>query len=204
MVALLLELRGVLQQQRDAGRNTFAVSPRRRARTSRPTACAKNNGVAVEVAYTPTIRRGTSTPSLTIRTATSQRASLAPNSLILRPARGSSESTTTGVLPLMSASSRAYARALVLSVAMTSPPASGTCLRTSVRRRSAARSTCGIQSPCGSSAVRQACAVTSFACSAPSVALTSSPALVRQRIWPEYARNMTGRTTPSARASAYP
>ena len=32
------------------GRNTDAVSPRRRARTNRPTAWAKNSGVAVRVA----------------------------------------------------------------------------------------------------------------------------------------------------------
>ncbi len=32
------------------GRKTEAVSPRRRARTNRPTACAKNSGVAVAVA----------------------------------------------------------------------------------------------------------------------------------------------------------
>ena len=32
------------------GRNTDAVSPRRRARTNRPTACAKNSGVEVDVA----------------------------------------------------------------------------------------------------------------------------------------------------------
>jgi hypothetical protein len=34
----------------------------------------------------------------------------------------------------------------------------------------------------------------------PSDAAISSPALVRQRIWPEYAMNITGRTTWSRRA----
>ena len=36
------------------GRNTEAVSPRCRARTNRPTACAKNSAVPTLVAYTPT------------------------------------------------------------------------------------------------------------------------------------------------------
>ena len=61
-------------------------------------------------------------------------------------------------------------------------PASGTLRRTSVRRRSAAASTAGIHSPFGSSAVRHACAVMSFVSASPRRALTSSPALVRQRI----------------------
>ena len=61
------------------GRNTDAVSPRDRARTKRPTACAKNSGVDVVVAQTPTARRGTSTPSDTIRTATIQRCSESVN-----------------------------------------------------------------------------------------------------------------------------
>ena len=51
----------------------LAVSPRRRARTNRPTACAKYSGVETLVAKTPTASRGTSTPSETIRTATIQR-----------------------------------------------------------------------------------------------------------------------------------
>jgi hypothetical protein len=73
---------------------------------------------------------------------------------------------------------------MVWSVAMTSPPASGTACRTSLRRRSAAASTAGIQSPSGSSAARQACAVTSLVSSCPSVASHSSPWRVRQRIVP--------------------
>ena len=51
----------------------LAVSPGRRDRTNRPIAWAKNSGVDALVAYTPTASRGTSTPSDTIRTATSQR-----------------------------------------------------------------------------------------------------------------------------------
>ena len=58
------------------GRKTDAVSPRRRDRTKRPTAWAKKSGVEMVVAYTPTARRGTSTPSDTMRTATIQRSSL--------------------------------------------------------------------------------------------------------------------------------
>ena len=55
------------------GRKIDAVSPRERARTKRPIAWEKNSGVEVVVAKTPTARRGTSTPSDTIRTATIHR-----------------------------------------------------------------------------------------------------------------------------------
>ena len=68
--------------------------------------------------------------------------------------------------------------------------------------RPAARSTAGIQSPFGSSAVRQAREVCSGVRGSPSRAENSSPALSRQRASPEYARKTTGRTTPSANASA--
>ena len=68
------------------GRNTDAVSPRRRDRTKRPTAWAKNSGVEIVVAYTPTARRGTSTPSDTMRTATIQRSSLVAE--LVDPLRG--------------------------------------------------------------------------------------------------------------------
>ena len=85
----------------------------------------------------------------------------------------------------MALSSSAYARALVWSVAITRPPASGMWLRTSVSRVSAACSTAEIQEPCGSSAVRSACAARSLVIGPPSRALTSSPALVRHCISPE-------------------
>ena len=75
-------------------------------------------------------------------------------------------------------------------------------LRCPVSRRSAAASTAGIHSPPGSSAVRHARAVCSAVSGSPSRAVISSPALVRQLDVPEYARNTTGRTTPSASASA--
>ena len=85
---------------------------------------------------------------------------------------------------------------------MTSAPASGMPLRTSVNRRSAARSTFGIHSPRGSSAVRHAWETASLVIGSPSRAAISSPALVRQRMFPLYERKMTGRTTPSP--SAFP
>jgi hypothetical protein len=69
---------------------------------------------------------------------------------------------------------------------------------------SAASSTRVIHSPEGSSAVRQACAIWSLVIGVPSVAVISSPARVRQCISPEYARKITGRTTPSASAGPYP
>jgi hypothetical protein len=85
------------------GRNTVATSPRRLERTNLPTAWAKNNGVEVDVAYTPTASRGTSTPSETIRTATIQRSWPAANSSILPPALASSERITAGRFPVISA-----------------------------------------------------------------------------------------------------
>ena len=88
------------------------------------------------------------------------------------------------------------------SVAITSPPASGTWRRTSVSRLSAAASTDGIQDPAGSRAVRRAWAVRSLVSGSPSRAAISSPARVRQVISPEYAMNSTGRTTWSDSAWA--
>ena len=89
------------------GRKTDAVSPRERARTKRPTACAKKSGVDVVVAHTPTARRGTSTPSETIRTATSQRLSESVKVAIFFDAPFSSDSTTVGASPLIFFSSAA-------------------------------------------------------------------------------------------------
>ncbi len=54
------------------------------------------------VAYTPTARRGTSTPSDTMRTATIQRSSLALNSSIRWDAPASSERTSVALWPVMS------------------------------------------------------------------------------------------------------
>lgn len=136
------------------------------------------------VAYTPTARRGTSTPSDTMRTATIQRSLLAANSSIRFEAPVSSDSTTVALLPVISRISLAYARAESWSAAMTSPPASGMPFLTSVSRWSAARSTFGIQSPRASSAVRQACEMASLVIGSPRRAAISSPALVRQRMLP--------------------
>ena len=83
------------------GRKTDAISPRRRARTKRPTAWAKNSGVAVEVGVDPHASRGTSTPSETIRTATIQRSSDAAKSSMRALAPASSDSTTVGASPVM-------------------------------------------------------------------------------------------------------
>ena len=97
------------------GRNTLAVSPGRRARTNRPIAWAKYSGVEALVAYTPTDSRGMSTPSDTIRTATSQRSlGRRRTSAIRADAPASSESTTTAFSPVIRSSSRAYARAVCL------------------------------------------------------------------------------------------
>ncbi len=136
------------------------------------------------VAYTPTARRGTSTPSDTIRTATIHRSVLLLNSSIRSEAPESSDSTRVALVPVISRMSLAYARAESWSEAMTSAPASGMAFRTSVSRWSAARSTAGIHSPRGSSAVRQAWLMASFVMGSPSRAAISSPALVRQRMLP--------------------
>ena len=82
------------------------------------------------------------------------------------------------------------------------PPASGTWSRSCRSRVSAAAITAGIHSPAGFSAVRHARAVCSALSGSPRRAACSSPALSRQRASPEYAMNTTGRTTPSASASA--
>ncbi|CAM5589044.1 hypothetical protein SBADM41S_06313 [Streptomyces badius] len=166
------------------GRKTDAVSPRRRERTNRPTAWAKKRGVEMVVAYTPTARRGTSTPSDTIRTATIQRDSSALNRSIFLDAAFSSERTTVADSPVTFFRILAYARAESWSVAMTSPPASGMPLRTSVSRLSAAARTLGIHSPVGASAVRQAWPMASLVIGSPSRAAISSPAFVRQRMLP--------------------
>jgi len=93
------------------GRNTDAVSPRRRARTNRPTPWAKNSAVDTLVAYTPTASRGMSTPSDTIRTATIHRSPEVANAEIFLLAALSSDSTSTGRWPVSPRSSAAYARA---------------------------------------------------------------------------------------------
>jgi len=121
-----------------------------------------------------------------MRTATSHRWLEAEKSAIFWEAPASSESTTTGFSPVISVSSRAYARAAFWSVAITRPPASGMSPERSTRSRaSAARRTCGIHSPDGSSAVRHAWAMTSWVTGSPRRTASSSPAEVRHRVSPE-------------------
>jgi hypothetical protein len=67
-----------------------------------------------------------STPSDTIRTATSQRLVLSANSLMRPEDPGSSDSTTVGASVVNFFNRVAYARAAVRSEAMIMPPASGT------------------------------------------------------------------------------
>ena len=64
-------------------------------------AWAKNSGVEALVAYTPTARRGTSTPSDTMRTATIHLSVESANSEMRSEASASSERTTVGALPVM-------------------------------------------------------------------------------------------------------
>ena len=68
-------------------------------RAIRPTAWRKNMAVVVVVANTATRRRGMSTPSLIMRTATTHCSSLLANASITSLARGSSESTIRAVTP---------------------------------------------------------------------------------------------------------
>ncbi len=63
-------------------------------------ACAKYSGVCAFVAYTPTARRGMSTPSETMRTATSHSSSEAANFAIRSEDPASSESTICALLPV--------------------------------------------------------------------------------------------------------
>lgn len=92
-------------------------------------AWAKNSGVDALVAYTPTASRGTSTPSDTMRTATSQRLLPSENCEMRADAVGSSDRMTVASSPVMVCRSLAYARAVVWSVAMIMPPASGMLCR---------------------------------------------------------------------------
>jgi hypothetical protein len=81
-------------------KNHAKILRRSFARTKRPMAWAKKSGVDADVAYTPTARRGTSTPSETMRTATSHRDVEFPNCSMREDASASSDSTTVGVSPV--------------------------------------------------------------------------------------------------------
>src|SRR5699024_8080409 len=104
VVALLLDGRRVGHQDRHRGQeHTGGLASGARAHET-PYGLCEDHGVPVEVAYTPTASRGTSTPSETMRTATIHRSSEAENSSIRCPAPTSSDSTTVGACPLISSS----------------------------------------------------------------------------------------------------
>lgn len=113
-----------------------------------------------------------------MRTATIHSSREAENLSIRFEDPGSSDSTT--VTEKIFSKSAAYARAVVVFDAMTNPPASGTWVRICSSRVCAARRTAGIQSPCGSSAVRHALAVCSALSGSPRRA-AYPPALSFQR-----------------------
>ena len=94
-------------------------------RMKRPITWRKKSSVRAVVAYTPTRRRGTSTPSETISTDTSQGAEPAEKRAIRAEASAASECTMSGRSPVMRASRSASFSACSLSIATTSPPASG-------------------------------------------------------------------------------
>ena len=96
-----------------------------------------------------------STPSDTIRTDTSQLPEPAAKRWIRADASGASEVTISGGSPAIRASRAASRSACSLSIATTSPPASG-CVpaRRFTSDACASRSTWATQSPSGSSAVR--------------------------------------------------
>ena len=96
-----------------------------------------------------------STPSDTIRTATSHGSVPAAKVAIPAEASGSSEVTTRACVPKRRCSRSAMPRACSWSVAMTRPPAFGCSRRTSISRVLAARSTVGSQSPSSERAVRR-------------------------------------------------
>ena len=131
---------------------TFGAGVRR---MKRPITWRKNSSVRAVVAYTPTRRRGTSTPSETISTDTSQGADPEEKRAIRADASAASECTMSGRSPVIRASRSASLSACSLSIATTRPPASGWSPARIVRSSSSAsRRTWVIQSPSGSSAVR--------------------------------------------------
>ena len=128
-----------------------------------------------------------STPSETIRTATSQRWSEAAN--VGDPAGGADVvgEDHHGLLPRAPLQQPRVRPGGLLVAGDDQAAGVGHALPGAARcsRASAARSTCGIQSPAGSSAVRHACAIRSWVIGSPRRAASSSPATVRQRVSPE-------------------
>ena len=145
-----------MRRRGSSGRYTYAFWPASPLvhRTNRPTAWRKNSSVTTVLAYTPTRRRGMSTPSLTIRTATSQWRSLAAKWAILALASGSSLTTTSASTWKRWRISRAMSRACSWSMQIARPPASGWVSRIFCRRSWAWPMTALSQSPCRLSAAR--------------------------------------------------
>ena len=164
-------------------------------RTRRPTAWRKNSSVAVVVAYTPTRSRGMSTPSETIRTATSHGSEDVANRAISSDASGSSDVTSRADVPNRIRSSAAIPRACSRSVAITSPAASGCSFRTSTRRSFAALRTAGSHSPSSESAVRSRWPTWAPSSRSSNVAEWTAPSGAVHSICPFVVGKKTGRTT---------
>ena len=125
-----------------------------------------------------------STPSETMRTATSQRSDPAAKAAMPAEACGSSEVTMRAATPKRECRRDAIPRACSWSVAITSPPASGCSRRTSVRRSFAARRTLGSHSPSSESAVRSRWLARSRSSRSSNVAEWMEPSGACHSIWP--------------------
>ena len=171
----------------------------------RPTAWRKKSSVVVVVANTPTRRRGMSTPSLTMRTATSHGSRLVANAEMRCDAVGSSLVTTTAFTPSRSRMILATPRAWSRSIAMTRPPASGCVWRTSANWAWARARASGIHSPDASSAVRRRWEARRGSRASSNDADCVLPSGPIHSISPPSRGKCTGRTTPrSASAGPYP
>ena len=143
-----------------------------------------------------------STPSLTIRTATSHGAVPAPKRAMRADAVGSSLVTTTASTPKRQRIMSAMPLAWSWSMAITRPPASGSTARIAVSRSWALRSTVGSHWPSSERAVRRRCAARAASRASSKLAATSSPVGATHSISPPTRGKYTGRTTrPSRRAS---
>ena len=143
-----------------------------------------------------------STPSETIRTATSHGSPPRANASITLEAPGSSEVATRACVPKRVCSSDAMPRACSWSMAITRPPASGCSWRISRSRSFAARSTLGSQSPSSDNAVRRRWLARAAPRGSSNVAACSDPSGADHSMWPFVRGKYTGRTTrPSASAS---
>ena len=156
----------------------------------------------VVVAYTPTRSRGMSTPSETMRTATIHGVVESAKRAMRSDAVGSSDVTTSAMVPRRSRSNRAMPRAWSWSMAITRPPASGCSARMRVSRSWAARSASGSHSPSSESAVRNRCAAWLAASASWNVAASVLPSGAVHSITPSMRGKYTGRTTEPSRSAA--